>query len=123
MVVRVVSFHGFVHLVVVHVTVAKGDAFASTPVVKLGLFGRCLKDVAMFIVAAKCCSMAWFSWWAAVGSGFDTGRVGFFFTLFFFLLLGYNSISGLYSPGARVASAQWRIGDAPLSQATGLAPQ
>ena len=24
----------------------------------------------------------------------------------------YNSISGLYSPGARVASAQWCIGDA-----------
>ena len=78
MVVRVVSFHGFVHLVVVHVTVAKGDAFASTPVVKLGLFGRCLKDVATFIVAAKCCSMAWFSWWVAVGSGCDAGRVGFF---------------------------------------------
>jgi hypothetical protein len=31
---------------------------------------------------------------------------------FFFFLRGYNSMYGLYSPGARVASAQWHIGDA-----------
>ena len=36
----------------------------------------------------------------------------FFLLVLYHFFFCYNSISGLYSPGARVASAQWRIGDA-----------